>query len=397
MNTIKFFIPIFFLLSLLSCKKGKEISVVVLNPMNVERQAETIEIPKKALDALTQKEFESLGVVDSQTGKTVMFQLYDQSGDGRPDVILFQPKVPAGGSKSYLLLKMNFQPRFKSNVYSRFVPERTDDYAWENDRVAFRTFGPTAQKMIEEKIPGGTLTSGIDCWLKKVDYPIINKWYKKHTTGKGSYHEDTGEGFDNYHVGSSRGCGGIGIWEDDTLWASKNFTGYKTLANGPIRTAFELTYAPWKAGNKTIEEHKIISLDLGSNLSRIEVYTKHADTLTAGITLHEKTGKISIDSAHCWAEYWEAVPEHQYEMGCAVLTTPEYCSGFRKHFSPLKDHSHLMMDLKVKNGKTVYYSGFFWTKSKQFNGKEEWEKYLTEYAEKLKNPLKIKVNGKLIN
>jgi hypothetical protein len=78
----------------------------------------------------------------------------------------------------------------------------------------------------------------MDCWLKRVDYPIINKWYKKHLEEGGSYHEDTGEGLDDFHVGASRGCGGTGLWDDEEkiLYTSKNFSEWKTLAVGPLRT-----------------------------------------------------------------------------------------------------------------------------------------------------------------
>ena len=52
---------------------------------------------------------------------------------------------------------------------SRFVPERKDDFAFENDKVAFRIYGPALKDSKEN--------SGIDCWLKRVDYPTIDKWY----------------------------------------------------------------------------------------------------------------------------------------------------------------------------------------------------------------------------
>ncbi len=85
-------------------------------------------------------------------------------------------------------------------TYCRFVPERVDDFAWENDKIAFRAYGPALHDKAED--------SGFDCWLKRVDYPIINKWYKENAAGK-SYHKDYGEGYDPYKAGSSRGCGGV--------------------------------------------------------------------------------------------------------------------------------------------------------------------------------------------
>lgn len=57
-----------------------------------------------------------------------------------------------------------------------FVPERKDDFAFENDKVAFRIYGPALKDSKEN--------SGIACWLKRVDSPIIDKWYRGATEGK---------------------------------------------------------------------------------------------------------------------------------------------------------------------------------------------------------------------
>lgn len=133
----------------------------------------------------------------------------------------------------------------------------------KNNKFAFRTFGSTAQKIIEDNIPGRTLSSGIDLWLKKVNYSIIDKWYAGNVKKSGYYHIDHGEGYDPCHVGESRGTGGIGVWEVDTLHTSKNFIAYRTIAIGPLRTVFELDYELWSEYG--IKETKRISLDLGSN------------------------------------------------------------------------------------------------------------------------------------
>ncbi len=50
-----------------------------------------------------------------------------------------------------------------SLVQARFVPERMDDFAFENDKVAFRVYGPALKNSQEN--------NGTDCWLKRVDYP----------------------------------------------------------------------------------------------------------------------------------------------------------------------------------------------------------------------------------
>ena len=59
-----------------------------------------------------------------------------------------------------------------SPLFARFVPEREDDFAWENDLVAFRAYGPALRNQVD---------AGTDCWLKRVKYPILNKWYRLFT------------------------------------------------------------------------------------------------------------------------------------------------------------------------------------------------------------------------
>ena len=389
--TALFLLPLLFLL-VASCNNNHEKKIIVSNPLNFERHNETVEISKEALGIHSDAVFRKYGIIDIKTGKVVLFQLYDKDGDGKYDAILFQPEVPAGGKKVYIARLLKQVPEFQYKVYSRFVPERTDDYAWENDRVAFRTFGPTAERMVVQNISGGTLTSGIDCWLKRVSYPVINKWYKKATAGKGSYHVDTGEGFDNYHVGASRGCGGFGIWKKDTLWVSRNFTQWKRLANGPIRTTFVLDYANWNADGKTITEKQIISLDLGSNLSRIEVHVTGTDFITAGLNLHENNGKIFTNVQQDWFAYWEPHPDFNYEIGTAIVADSGEVQGYKKYLSEVPDHSHLFANLKVTNGRVIYYSGFTWSKSKQFKNEKAWEAYLSRFSQEIRNPLKIFVN-----
>ena len=86
--------------------------------------------------------------------------------------------------------------------YGRHAPERQDDFTWENDKVAFRMYGPECGKA------GGVL-SGIDIWSKQVDYPIIDLWYERNDAGE-DYHTDRGEGADFYKVGRTLGAGGLG-------------------------------------------------------------------------------------------------------------------------------------------------------------------------------------------
>ncbi len=375
------------ILIIASCKTDTK-TITITNNLDIERSFETVEITKSHLNLQEEDNLYDY-VLQDKDGVQQVVQYEDTNGDGSVDYMLFQPKIAAKSSVTYTIIHiLNAElPERKETCYSRFVPERTDDYAWENDKVAFRVFGPIAQKMFEGGVEGGTLSSGVDCWLKKVDYPIINKWYKKHTEGTGSYHEDTGEGLDNFHVGVSRGCGGIAIKKDSTYNISKNFINYKTLMTGPIRTSFYLEYEDWDVNGTLIKESRIITLDAGNNLSKFEIRIEGANEISAGLTLHEKDGEITLNLENNWVSYWE--PHGDSELGTAIITLPESLIDFDKYEVNQKDMSNAYLNLKLDNNKVIYYAGFGWKKSKQFQTKIEWNNYLNSFSKRLQSPLEL--------
>ena len=364
--------------------------ITITNSLAVDREFETVELTKKILGFPDSVKLEELAVKENKSNLYLESQTVDTDGDGVMDVLLFQPKMGASSEKEYEIVPASNTSATKNiNCYSRFVPERTDDYAWENNKVAFRTYGPVAQKMVEDKIAGGTITSGIDAWRKRVEYPIINKWYEKATNGTGTYHKDTGEGLDNFHVGDSRGVGGIAVKVDNKYYFSKNFISWKTITNGPIRTSFILTYADWDANGKKITESKLISLDYGSYLSRFEISIKGTKTIAAGLTLHDKKGTIGTNVKEGWLSHWEPIDDS--EIGMGLVAPKNTLTSFDNYVTDDKDLSNLYGNLKVKNKKVVYFVGFGWKKGSPFQTKAEWEKYLSSFAEKVNNPLVVKV------
>jgi hypothetical protein len=144
----------------------------------------------------------------------------------------------------------------KPATFCRFVLERADDFAWENDKIAFRAYGPALKEKGED--------SGFDAWLKRVEYPIIDKWYKENQEGK-SYHTDHGEGYDPYKVGSSRGCGGLALWVDGKMIASNVFTEWKIIKSEPAESVFVLRYE-YQVGEDRYTEDKQISIKRGDRL-----------------------------------------------------------------------------------------------------------------------------------
>ncbi|NML65966.1 DUF4861 domain-containing protein [Hymenobacter sp. RP-2-7] len=368
-------------------------TITVRNPLGQARPAETVSLPLAQLPAAVRGlDATSLRVRDAATQAVLVSQLLDSDGNGQPDELLFQTALPAKGTKTFTLGPgLGDMPPAPLTTYARFVPERTDDFAWENDRVAFRTYGPNAQELYDKKDPAGTLSSGMDCWLKRVPYPIIDRWYGRHQYEKPfAYHTDQGEGHDPYHVGSSRGTGGTGVLAGGKLYVSRNFSSYKIRALGPIRTVFELSYAPWPAAGQTVTEKKVISLDLGSNLTRYEEYLaadKPLPNCTIGLTLHEAKGQVRADRAAGWFRYWE--PTDDSNLGTGVVVAPSYLLDYQDHRSPEKDSNQLYMVTKPEQGTVIFYAGFGWQKSGQFASAAAWDAYLADFARRLAAPLVV--------
>ena len=370
-------------------KALKTKTITITNSLKTDRQFETVALSRKAIGLENALDIEKFGVQELGTKTFLVSQWVDEDGDGIVDELLFQPKINALETKKFQVV-LNTETKSKTieiSCYSRFVPERTDDYAWENNKVAFRTYGPIAQKMVEDKIKGGTLTSGIDAWLKRVEYPILNKWYEKYTTGTGTYHKDTGEGLDNFHVGASRGIGGVAVKIDTAYFYSKNFISWKTITTGPIRTSFILTYADWDAAGNKITEVKHISLDYGSFLSRFEIAVTGTKELSTGITLHNNDGKTEGNLKEGWIDYWQ--PLDDSELGTGIVFPKNTMISYEKYVVANKDLCNLYAKLKVKENKVVYYSGFGWKKQGEFTTKEAWETYLGQFANKINNPLLV--------
>ena len=365
------------------------VSINLTNNLSIVRQNETVEVLIADLPEPLSSKIHKIGIYDPSENTFLTTQLIDVDRDGKMDQLIFQPQLAPSSQKTFHLKEQPEKPDAVEYCFSRIVPTRIDDYTWENDKVAFRTYGPRAQALVEEGKEGGIISSGIDCWLKKVSYPVINKWYKASEEEGISYHEDHGEGLDNYHVGISRGAGGLAIkGADDQYFVSKNFTSHKTLATGPLRTLFQLDYADWQGPQGMIKEQKTISLDYGNNLMKIEVSIQGTDHIAAGISLQENHGDI-IDKNNLLIfkqNHFETI------LSNVILTPQKHFKSQHIYNPQIKDQNHVFLDLKILNQSLVYYVGFYWSESNQFADHEAWEAHLDDLAIKIENPIQLNIN-----
>ncbi|HOM60882.1 MAG TPA: DUF4861 family protein [Anaerohalosphaeraceae bacterium] len=363
-----------------ACQAQQEVQITVSNSTEVHRRQETIQLDWMDVQKhLPNVEAEEAAVLDVQTHQPLVTQVLKI--DGRT-TLLFQTTLEPGQKKQFILQKRPAgmePPASPITTYCRFIPERKDDFGWENDKVAFRVYGPA----LEDE----TITSGIDAWGKCVPYPVIDKFIRDYNEKQIPYHYDHGEGGDFYKVGNTLGCGGLAPFVDGKVCLpSHNFAAWKILGNGPIRSVFELTYRPWQAGSYTVSEVKRISIDLGSQMSRIEcTYTcSQTDTLplAAGIVLRE-TSRQTWTAPQSIA-YWLPTDFIKGFMGCGVVFGAEW------DVKPLEADGHLLLTLQHKIDKpVVYYAGSCWDKNEEFNTFEKWQQYLKIFKQRLDHPVAV--------
>jgi len=260
----------------------------------------------------------------------------------------------------------------KGETYARFVPERKDDFAWENNLIAFRAYGPALRESAEN--------SGIDAWLKRVEYPIINKWYKEAEEGK-TYHKDHGEGLDNYHVGSSAGVGGTGIWLNGEREPLEAFIDYKVIEGSPERSRFMLIYERQIDG-VVYGEEKTITIEPGKRLFRVEsVFLKDKQPaahlpVCIGLTTHDGKAETFFNREEGWIATWESLDES--ELGTGARMDPGHIDSIVMVDRKTKDESHIFLLTETDAaGRISYEAGYGWKKAGTITTRESWSNYLS--------------------
>lgn len=313
-------------------------------------------------------------VINSVTKKEVPFQL-ERRGQANVLNLLLQLSVKANGNAK-LFIVPGKPAAVVHKTYGRYVPERFDDFAWENDKIAGRMYGKALEKRKDNAF-------GTDVWVKRTSNLIVNKWYKI-----GDYHTDRGDGMDYYSVGFTLGAGDIAPIVKDSVVFSLNYHYWKVLDNGPLRTTFELGYDAWDVAGKSVKVTKTISLDAGSHLNRVEaVYSYNGDGLpvAVGIVKRKEPGSILMDEQQGILGYWE--PQHGADgttgVGTIVLGTQLRMNT---------DKAHLLTHTVAKNNEAVvYYNGSAWSKANEITSAKAWFNYLNNFKQELEQPLKVTV------
>jgi len=394
----------------------RPIVVKVTNPSGFRRDCETVEIAANQPLAGSAGPLQMLigsgkqiVVMDGLSSRILDSQVYSPGDD--TNELLFQVDLAPGETRTYDILDASALaavPPPLVKTFARYVPERYDDFAWESDRIAHRSYGLAL-------IPAeGTISSGPDVWIKKHHILIVDVMYAtKH------YHEDNGEFMDDFRVGNSRGCGGIGIWDGKQLHVSSNYHTWKLITTGPIRSEFELTYDAWDAGNGgKVSETKRISIDANSYFSKDESFlTSDKWPLTVAVGLAERacgtngTEQITDDQAAGWLSYWQPEDKPKGRIGTGIVLPRGSVTQFTTDKQDLPDskiHAEVpqpthegappIRDLLAittvqKDQPLEFYFGACWDRSGDFTNATQWAAETKRLSERRDQPLQVTVGN----
>jgi hypothetical protein len=378
---------------------AERLAVTVSHDLDAARPAETIAIPWTDVNRILPNALIQNIVVKDARGNVLPYQVTNVAPQAKDPKnvgaaygeLLFQHDFAPGEHSAVFTVEKTdaLQPVFAPKSFARYVPERLDDFAWENDRVAHRTYGPA----LAAPDTAGTgkevlVTSGLDIWFKRVEHPIVDRWYNK---GHDHYHKDEGEGMDMYNVGRSRGAGGTGVWDGERLATSGNYASWKVLANGPVRAVFELAYDAWDAAGTRVTEVKRFTVDAGHQLDRIDsTFTFSGPAaLTVAVGLNKtpadkkqaaRVALVRDDADHALLQWVEQATNGAF---CTAVVLPA-STGYAE------DAMNDLVLARVESGKPLrYWVGAAWDRAGRITSKAAWQAYVAAEARRIAHPVHV--------
>lgn len=323
-------------------------------------------------------------------------------------LLVFEVSVQPGSTARYTI-ERGFQREPHRYVQGRQYKIRKDDLAWENDRGAFRLYGPALQQ-------SGEKSFGIDVWTKSTPELVLDRRYDTDFQGNQredslrragnkaeanatdlltSFHLDHGDGLDAYAVGSTLGCGAPALMHQDKLIMPWCYEKFSILDNGPLRFTAELTYPSTtiNVGGKslTVTEHRRISLDKGSNFNRMTVwYDGLGNTpisLAAGVVLHGGDPVVA-DDAVLYADPTDTPQRHQSQIYVGCLF-PNGVNRTAVHQQDDGKSRHALGIVEGYKGQPyTYYFGAAWSLG-DVRSLGEWQLRSRHFLNQVKSPLVI--------
>ena len=260
-------------------------------------------------------------------------------------------------------------PKAEQKVMARAVPERADDFVFENDLVAGRFYG--------KALEGNPTSPGLDIWVKLPGKLVADEWYAGAMEDPDYYHHNHG-GKDCYKVAVSLGGGASVPFIGGALcFPATNYRSCEVLETTPEKVVFALHYPQWEAAEgMMVALEKKITVTAGSHFAAAEdTYTfTGADELTvaAGIKLHSAQGTVEeTQETECSYAIWEKASDQSVEPEDGMIGVAIVLPGAEKVIA-CEELDHALVLKTLKSGESVSYSfGSCWSKG-EIKTAEDW-------------------------
>lgn len=362
--------------------EGAALTIEIENSLPFARN-EIVETDAKAVTGTFGSEF----VILDREGRELPWQIT------RDGLLVFPAEVPAGGKVSYTIEKGSPAP-VDTICYGQFVPECQDDFSWENDRAGYRLYGPSYRR-------DGGAVRGYDLWTKSVSRPVLaDRYYDDHQRGI-SYHLDQGNGMDAYTVGPTLGGGLNALVLDNGEWALPwSYEKYDILDNGPLRMTARLTCYPETIDGETILESRLITLDKGSWLNRVEITYENLSKprdMVAGIVVHQQNPKgFTLSEDGRFVSYADLTDNPKIGNGVIYIGVIVPEGEASAAYVPMSENKgdaigHVAVTTRYTPGRPLtYLFGSGWSRG-GVESYREWDRYLSQSAAGFATPLKVTV------
>lgn len=150
-----------------------------------------------------------------------------------------------------------------AKVFGRYVPERKDDFAWENEYAAYRLYGPA--------LAAENPSNGVDLWSKNSPALVIDTMYGRELKDGRPYHINYDGNLDCYKVGHTAGCGGLVVMADSVVYVGGHYATWEILEQTATKLVFRLTYDNLIVCEQPFLETLTITCESGKRLNKAEV------------------------------------------------------------------------------------------------------------------------------
>lgn len=248
----------------------------------------------------------------------------------------------------------------EQKVMARYVPERADDFVFENNLIAGRIYG--------KALEGNPTSPGIDIWVKMPGKLVANDWYAAAQSDPQYYHHNH-DGKDCYKVAVSLGGGASVPYINGELWYPQtNWRTYDIIEEGADKAVFVLHYPEWEAAGLKVALDKKVTVEADKYFCKVEdVYTvEGADSITVAAGVFRHPGDSIIEEEHILSDryaIWEHASDQSVESEDGMLGVGVYVPG-AEDVCVTPDGSHGLCVKTVKSGDSfTYYFGSCWSKA----------------------------------